>query len=248
MLRAIIIDDEINGIKFLQYLIHKNCKEIEVIGSETIPQKGIELIDQLKPDIVFLDIEMPGMNGFEVLEKLKHLSFHVIFTTAYDNYAIKAFKYNTVDYLLKPVVDEELIVAVNKLVSKTKAGITDISINKLLEKINYTQNQKRIVINSQNETIYLDPQKIVRLESDSNYTNVFLIDGKKIISTKTLKEYEYTLNQEIFFRTHNTVIVNIDYIEKFVKTDGGYILMQDNIQVPVSRDKRQNLLLALSSR
>ena len=248
MLKAIIIDDEINGIKFLKYLLKKNCTDIEIIATETDPVKAIEIITNLTPDVVFLDIEMPDMNGFEVLEKLKHLSFHVIFTTAYDNYAIKAFKYNTVDYLLKPIIDEELVTAVNKLVSKINEGIPDLSINQLLEKINLTQNQKRIVINSQNETIYLDTQNIVRLESDSNYTNVILLDGKKITSTKTLKEYENILSSNNFFRTHNTVIVNIDCIEKFVKTDGGYIVMKDGIHVPVSRDKRQNLLNALATR
>ncbi len=248
MLKAIIIDDEINGVKFLQKLINKNCRDIEIIGSETDPENGIELIKKLNPDVVFLDIEMPGMTGFELLEQLKHLSFQVIFTTAYDNYALKAFKYNTVDYLLKPIAVEDLIAAVKKLKEKVDTGKEDLSITKFLEKINYNQNIKRIVINSQNETVYLDPQKIVRLEADNNYTNVVLVDGRKILSSKTLKDYENILSPDIFFRTHKTTIVNINHIDRFVKTEGGYVVMTDNKQVIVSREKRHELLAILTER
>src|SRR6185437_2032007 len=177
MLKAIIIDDEINGIKFLQHLISKNCPHIEVIAIETEPQKGIELIERQRPDVVFLDIQMPGMNGFELLEQLKHLSFNVIFTTAYDNYAIKAFKYNTVDYLLKPVIVDELVAAVNKLHAKTKNKIDDIGISKLLDKLQDAQASKRLIVNSQNETVYVDTKNITHLESDSNYTYIILVDG-----------------------------------------------------------------------
>ncbi|HXD93351.1 MAG TPA: LytTR family DNA-binding domain-containing protein [Bacteroidia bacterium] len=247
MLKAIIIDDEANGIKFLQYLIENNCPDIEIIATETEPQKGIELIKKHKPDVVFLDIEMPGMNGFEVLEQLKLLAFHVIFTTAYDNYAIKAFKYNTVDYLLKPIIVTELVSAVNKLLTKNKNKMEDISISKLLQQLQDTQSPKRLIVNGQSETVYLDPKNILRLESDSNYTYIILLDGKKITSTKTLKEYESTLSADTFFRAHKTVMVNINYIEKYVKTDGGYIVMQDEVKVPVSREKRQDLLTILSS-
>jgi len=247
MLKAIIIDDEINGIKFLQHLISKNCPDIEVIAIETEPQKGIELIERQRPDVVFLDIQMPGMNGFELLEQLKHLSFNVIFTTAYDNYAIKAFKYNTVDYLLKPVIVDELVAAVNKLHAKTKNKIDDIGISKLLDKLQDAQASKRLIVNSQNETVYVDTKNITHLESDSNYTYIILVDGKKITSTKTLKEYESTLSPDIFFRTHKTVIVNINYIEKYVKTDGGHIVMRDGAKVLVSREKRQDLLALLAN-
>ncbi len=243
-MKAIIVDDEINGVELLQHLISENCAGLSVIAAETSPHKGIELIEKLRPDVVFLDIEMPEMSGFELLEKLKHLSFQVIFTTAFDNYALKAFKYNTIDYLLKPVIVAELVAAVNKLESKTKNNTGNIG--ELLETIRRVQNTGRLTISSQNEILYIETEKILRLEADSNYTNVILTDGKKITSTKTLKDYESLLNPHNFFRTHKAFIINLDHVEKFVKSDGGYIVMKDNAQIPVSREKRQALITALS--
>ena len=247
MIRAIIIDDEINGIKYLEHLIAKNCPDVEVIATETVPEEAIVLVNKLKPDVIFLDIEMPTLNGFELLEQIKHLSFYVIFTTAYNNYAIKAFKYNTIDYLLKPVIASELVASIEKLVLTIKQGKSNLSIEKLLEKINNTSSKKKLVINGLNEIIYVETENIIRLESDSNYTNVFLVDGKKITTSKTLKEYETALDST-FFRIHKTFIVNLDQIEKFVKTDGGYIVMKDNTQIPVSREKRQILFDILAIR
>ncbi len=247
MLKAIIIDDEINGIKYLQHLIAKNCPTVEIMASETIPEEAIESIEKLKPDVVFLDIEMPIISGFELLEQLKHLSFHVIFTTAYNNYAIKAFKYNTIDYLLKPVDAGELTVAVNKLDLVVKNGKPNLSISELLEKIDNTLSKKKLAINSLNEIIYVEMDSIIRFESDSNYTNVFLTDGKKITSSKTLKDYEGLLSNN-FFRVHKTFIINLNQIERYVKTDGGYVVMTDNIQIPVSREKRQILINVLAIR
>jgi two-component system LytT family response regulator len=248
MLKAIIIDDEINGVELLQHLVKDNCPNISVIAAETSPQRGKELIEKHNPDLVFLDIEMPEMSGFELLEKLKHLSFQVIFTTAYDNYALKAFKYNTVDYLLKPIIVSELIAAVNKLEEKSKNSSGNISINHLLETLRSTQNQGRLAISSQNEILYVETEKIMRLESDSNYTNVILTDGKKITSSKTLKDYETSLSPNNFFRVHKTFIVNLDHVEKYVKSEGGYIVMKDNVQIPVSREKRQDLVNSLATR
>jgi len=248
MLKGIIIDDEINGAELLQHLIKDNCPGISILTLETSPQHGIELIKKHKPDVVFLDIEMPDMSGFELLEKVKHLSFHVIFTTAYDTYALQAFKYNTIDYLLKPIIVSELVAAVNKLEMKTKSNSGNISINQLLESIRATQNQGKLAINSQNEIVYIDTIEIIRLESDSNYTNVILTDGKKITSSKTLKDFENTLSPTNFFRTHKAYIINLDHVDKFVKAEGGYIVMKDNAQIPVSREKRQELINVLGAR
>ncbi|HWY37753.1 MAG TPA: LytTR family DNA-binding domain-containing protein [Bacteroidia bacterium] len=248
MLKGIIIDDEINSVELLQHLIKDNCPGVSVIASEISPKKGIELIEKHKPDVVFLDIEMPDMSGFEFLEQLKHLSFHVIFTTAYDNYALKAFKYNTVDYLLKPIIVSELIAAINKLEAGNRSNSDHFSINRLLETIRLTQNQGKLAISCQNEIIYIGIEKILRLESDSNYTNVILTDGKKITSSKTLKDYENALNPNNFFRTHKTFIVNLNHVERFVRAEGGYIVMKDKVQIPVSRDKRQALLSILETK
>jgi len=247
MLKAIIVDDEINGVKYLQHLITKNCPDVEVVAGETNPEEALLLIEKLRPDVVFLDIEMPTLSGFELLEQLKHLSFQVIFTTAYDSYAIKAFKYNTIDYLLKPVIATELIAAIEKLTLTIGNEMSNLSIATLLEKIDSSPNKKRLAINGLNEIVYVEMKNIVRLESDSNYTNVFLVDGKKITSSRTLKDFESSLGSN-FFRIHKAFIINLNYVEKFVKADGGYIVMVDNMQIPVSREKRQALINSLSIR
>ena len=247
MLRAIIIDDEINGIKYLQHLITKNCPSVKIIATETVPEEAVLAIEKLNPDVVFLDIEMPTLSGFELLEQLKHLSFHVIFTTAYNSYALKAFKYNTIDYLLKPIVAGELIAAISKLDSVVNNGKPNFSIAELLEKIGASSGNKKLAISSLNEIIFVELENIIRLESDSSYTHVHLTDGKKITSTKTLKEYENYLSPT-FFRAHKTFIINLKHIEKFVKAEGGYVVMTDQMKIPVSREKRQLLVTILTQK
>jgi len=245
MLKAILIDDEVNGIKLLEHLLNKHCPEICVIATETLPQKAIDLVEKHKPDVVFLDVEMPNISGFELLEQLKPLSFHVIFTTAYDNYAIKGYKYSAIDYLLKPITVEELKIAVNKLEEKVKNKLTGGNIQQFLEKKQIQQN--RLAISSQNEIIYLEIDKISHLESDSSYTTLVLSDGKKVTSSKPLKDYEIVLNSTIFYRIHKTYIINLNQVDKYVKSEGGYIVMKNNSHIPVSREKRQTLMEMLGA-
>lgn len=246
MLKALIIDDEINGAQLLEHLVKENCPNINVTAIETLAEAAVDLIKKHKPDLIFLDIQMPGLSGFELLEKVKHLSFHVIFTTAHDHYALKAFKYNTIDYLLKPVIVSELVAAVAKLEALNKRDAQ--SIEQLLKSIQAANGRGKLAVSSQNEIVYIDTEAIIRLESDSNYTRIFLADGKKITSAKTLKEYEGMLDSRMFFRTHKTFLVNLDQVEKFVKSDGGYLIMKDKSQIPVSREKRQELMDLLAIR
>ncbi len=246
-MKAFLIDDEIDGVEALSSLLAQNCKNVTVIGSETNPVKAVEQIRKLQPDLVFLDIQMPGMSGFQLLEKVKDLPFQVIFTTAHNNYAVKAFRHNAVDYLLKPIIISELIEAVGKVnvLSETKSPVNDIG--KLLERLAGMQGGNKIAIASMNEIVYVDSDLINRLESDSNYTHIILQDGKKYTSTKTLKEYENMLNPSVFCRVFRTCIVNLRHVEKYVKMDGGYLVMSDGTKVPVSREKRQALLEILAS-
>ena len=181
MLKAIIIDDEIDGAESLRSLILENCEGVAVAVIETSPEKGIELIKKIKPDVVFLDIEMPSMSGFELLETVKQIPFHVIFTTAYNHYAVKAFRHNAVDYLLKPIMVEELISAVNKLTSlSTNANAAEVSIEHLLQKLSGMRNKDKIAISSMNEIVYVELKDISHLEADSNYTNIFFTNGKRL--------------------------------------------------------------------
>jgi len=247
MLNAILIDDEINGVESLHTLIQENCSGIAVLETVTNPLLGVELIRKLKPDVIFLDIEMPEMSGFELLDKVKDIPLQVIFTTAYDQYAVRAFKHNAVDYLLKPVIISELTAAVDRLIARVGTVSDDYTnLESLLQKIQGLNAQK-LAVRSLNEIIYVDMDKICHLEADSNYTNIFLITGEKLNSTKTLKEYESMLDPKIFFRVFKANVINLKYVKKFVKEDGGYIVMTDGTNINVSRDKRQLLLDRLST-
>jgi two-component system LytT family response regulator len=242
MLKAIIIDDEIGGVEALRSLLAENCKELSVIGAETDPVKAIDQVRKLKPDLVFLDIQMPTMSGFELLERLKDAEFYVIFTTAYDQYAVKAFRHNAIDYLLKPIIISELIAAVDKVISYSENNSKKASIERLREKIQGVLGGQKLAIPSMNDIVYIDTDQINRLESDSNYTNIIMVTGKKYNSSKTLKEYESLLNPDLFFRVFKTHIINLRHVERYIKGDGGYIVMTDGTKVPVSREKRQALL------
>jgi two-component system LytT family response regulator len=247
MIKAILIDDEINGVESLQTLIQENCSDVQVLETVTNPVLGIELIRKLKPDVLFLDIEMPEMSGFELLNKVKDVPLHVIFTTAYDQYAVRAFKHNAVDYLLKPIIISELIAAVERLSGRIGSSGSDYSsIESLLAKIQGTPAQK-LAVRSMNEIVYVDMDQISYLEADSNYTNIYLITGEKLNSTKTLKEYEVMLDPKVFFRVFKANVINLKHVKKFIKEDGGYIIMSDGTNINVSRDKRQLLLDRLAS-
>ncbi|HEV7231322.1 MAG TPA: LytTR family DNA-binding domain-containing protein [Bacteroidia bacterium] len=248
MIKAILVDDEINGAEALGALIRENCPEVNVIAIETDPESGIDLIRRLHPDLLFLDIEMPLMSGFELLEKIKDIPVQVVFTTAFDQYAVKAFKHNAVDYLLKPVIVSELMASVERVASRVKANENnaDFNLDSLLMKIRGLQTRK-LAVPSMNEIIYVDQDSISYLEADSNYTNIILTTGEKLSSTKTLKEYEAMLDKD-FLRVFKTYIINLNHVKKFIKKDGGYILMSDGSNIAVSREKRQMVLEILSSR
>ncbi len=247
MIKAILIDDEINGVESLQTLIQENCSGVAVLETVTNPVLAIELIRKLKPDVIFLDIDMPEMSGFELLDKIKDIPIHVIFTTAYDQYAVRAFKHNAVDYLLKPIIISELTAAVSRLTGRIGTVNSDhTNLESLLMKIQGMTSQK-LAVRSLNEIIYVDMDQIAYLEADSNYTNIFLITGEKLNSTKTLKEYEAMLDPKIFFRVFKANVINLKYVKKFIKEDGGYIVMTNGTNINVSRDKRQLLLDRLAA-
>ena len=245
MIKAIIIDDEPDCCESLAILLERFCPEVKVAAICYSGDKALASIQEIKPQLVFLDIEMPYMNGFELLEKLPLIDFEIIFTTSYDQYAIKAFRFSALDYLLKPIDREELQKAVNKVVSRKQNPFPQ-QLEILLQKINQTSNPIQRIALPTMEGLQLVPvSSIISCASDGNYTIFFLKDKQKIVVSRPLKEVEEMLAEHFFFRVHHSYIVNMNEIEKFVKTDGGYLIMSDGSSVDVSRSKKEILMKKL---
>jgi two-component system, LytTR family, response regulator len=239
MIKAILIDDERNSLEMLDWLLTTYCPEIAVAAQCESGEAGIQAIGQLQPDVVFLDIEMPKMNGFDMLEKIGDINFEIVFTTAYDKFAVRAFRYAALNYLLKPVDPEELQATVNRLKQK-KSSPTKEQMELLFQSLISREKQpvERIALSTGDGLVFAQTKDIAYCRAESNYTNVVMASGQKILVAKTLKEIDDTLSGKDFFRVHNSFLVNINHIAKFVRGDGGYILMPDNTQITISRSKR----------
>lgn len=237
-MKAILVDDEKNALEMLEWMILKNCPEVEIVAMCDSPLEGLEKIKSLKPDLIFLDIEMPQLNGFDLLDKLGKHESDVIFTTAYNQFAIKAFKACALDYLLKPVDPEELKSAVLKAKNK-KSRVSTEQLSMLLSYVKPEKpKSKRIALTTTDHLIFIDTDKIIYCESDSNYTIVFLSSGEKIIVSKTLKDVEEILDGSDFFRIHASYLINMKHVTKFTRGDGGYVVMSNNQHITVSRKKK----------
>lgn len=245
MIKAIIIDDEKNALEVLRMQLVNYCKEVQVVKICVGGREGIEAIHALSPDLVFLDIEMPMCNGFDVLEATKDKGYKVIFTTAYDQFALKAFRYSAIDYLLKPIDIEELIMAVKKVQlaePKEIAGVLE-KLYKQFDSVGHRQRKVALPIGDGLEMVPL--QNIIRCESESNYTTIYLQDKRKVTLSKTLKDIEDLLSYPPFYRIHNSHIVNIDFIQKIFKTDGGYVIMSDGAHINISRSRKDSFFESL---
>jgi two-component system LytT family response regulator len=240
---AIIIDDVDNSRLTLAHDLAQYCPQIKIIGEANSVKTAISEISEKKPDVVFLDIQLGDGLGFEILESIKDFDFQVIFTTALDSYGIKAIKFSALDYLLKPIDPDELVEAVNKLEKNTKTDNIKDSINLLLNNIKDIQpSHKRIVLNSADKVHMVYITDIIRCESQGSYTIFHLKSKEQIVVTKNLKEYENLLEEYSFIRVHHSHLINFAYLKEFVKKDGGYAVMTDNTQVPVSFRKKNDLL------
>lgn len=245
MITAIIIDDEAKGRLALREKLSSYCPEVQVLAEASNGQDALLLIQQHKPQLIFLDIEMPRMNGFEMLNAIPEKKFHVIFTTAYDQYAIKAIKYAAFDYLLKPIDIEELKTAVEKIDNKEN-GQTKKQIELLQQNLRHPKKQlNKLAIPTLEGLLFYDINDIIQLEANSNYTNIYLINNNKITASKTLKEFEELLPEDIFFRTHHSHLINLNYIKRYIKGDGGQIELQNGRYVDVSRRKKEEFLKAI---
>jgi len=240
MIKAILIDDEKIWLEMLTNQIGKYCPTVTVAAKCQNAAAGIEAIRQHQPDVVFTDIEMPGMSGFEMLRQFPEINFDVIFITAFEKYAVKAFKCSALDYLLKPVDPEELKLAIEKVGQKKmkKASNDQIDLFFAAFKSRMTA-VKKIALPSADSVIFVAPEKIIRCESDSNYTLFIMEDKQKILIAKTLKEVSEILQDFGFIRIHHSHLINPDHIEKYIKGDGGYVLMKDGGHITVSRTHKE---------
>lgn len=241
MLKAIIIDDVKDARETLKADIESYCPNIQVIAEAEGVVSGAKLLREQQTDLLFLDIQMKDGSGFDLLEILDKVNFKVIFTTASDEYAIKAFRFSAVDYLLKPIDPDELMAAVEK-VGQQIADDTP-ALNLLKENLgSQSQKQTRIALSTQEKIHVVKIEDVVRCESSVNYTTFFLSNGNKHLVTKTLKEFDDLLKEHNFIRVHQSHLVNADFIKEYVKTDGGYLVMTDGVSVTVSSRKRATVM------
>lgn len=245
MLKALIIDDEPACVETLQIMLGKKlADDVQVVATTTDVEEASALVAAHRPDIVFLDIEMPGMSGIEWLQSLPRIDFQVIFTTAHEQYAIKAIRLNALDYLTKPISLEELEMAVQKS-QRNKAVLDKADIQLLLERLK-PGSARRIAIASGTVTHFVPVSEIIRAESQSNYSIVYFTNRPKQVITKTLKELEEQLSDYHFLRVHHSHLVNLDYVIGYKNQDSGYLVMHGNEIVEISRRKKQEVLQRLN--
>lgn len=237
---AIIIDDVPQARKTLRQDLDLYCPEIEIIGAAEGVISGAKLLKKVQPDIVFLDIQMKDGSGFDLLDILSSVNFHVIFITASDAFAIKAFRYAAIDYLLKPIDPEELIEAVEK--AKNTPTTASESLDLLKTTIQEKATPKRLALHTLEKIQITKIEDIIRCESSGNYTQFFFTNGEKLLVTKTLKEYDKLLAENNFIRTHQSHLVNPQHVKAFLKIDGGYLKMIDGAEIPVSSRKKGMVL------
>ena len=249
MIKAVIIDDEKDSIDTLKWKLENYCPDVSVISSFEKPADGVSYLKKNPVDLLFLDIEMPMLTGFDVLEELgRDISFDIIFITAYDNFGIQAVKFSALDYLLKPVQNKELKEAIDKHLKKSQQKIPSEQIDLLLNNVQAERKGKRgrIALASKESIEFVDPNDIIVCEANSNYTNVYLVEGRKRVISKTLKDFEEMLLQFDFFRPHNSHLINLGRVKEFIRGDGGYLVMENKMKIPVSKNRKEELMQLLS--
>jgi two-component system LytT family response regulator len=246
MIRTILVDDEIDSIRVLLRLLEAYCPEVTVIGTADGVDTAFKLISEAKPDLVLLDIEMAQGNAFDLLNRLMPLEFQVIFVTAFDNHAVRAFKYSAVDYLLKPVDIDDLRSAISRVREKPVSNDLAEQMKILLGNVGVLQlSQQKMAIPTIYGLTFVPVQDVLRFEAKGNYTNIHLTGGDMILATRTIKEYEEVLPDTIFSRIHNSHIINLTRIQKYQKGRGGSVIMEDGSIIEVASRRREEFLRKL---
>jgi len=247
MIKAIIVDDEHYAAQALVTLLERHCADVKVEAVCNSATAAMEAIEELQPQLVFLDIEMPHLNGFELLEKMAPIQFDFIFTTSYNQYAIKAIRFSALDYLLKPIDKEELIAAVNKFINRRTSFLSQ-QLDILLAQLRQPQATVNRIALPTLEGLQLIPvDTIIYCTSNSNYTILFLKENQKLTVSRTLKEIEEMLEDYPFLRVHHSYLVNLNEIRKYIKGEGGSLVMSNSSEVNVSRSKKEMLLAKLQA-
>jgi two-component system LytT family response regulator len=246
MLKAVLVDDDESNLSSLSEKLAKHCPQIQIVARCDNAGVAIDSIEHLRPDVVFLDIEMPVMNGFLMLQKLSYRNFELIFVTAYDHYAIKAIRYSALDYLVKPVEVSELQMAVNKAEENRKGRHSQLQIELLLEQVGKKQ-PRRIGIPTTDGLQFINLEDIAYLEATDNYTNINLASNQKYLVCRTLKDFEEMLPTETFVRIHHSSIINKFYVEKYIRGEGGQVIMKNGAVLDVSKRKKSDFLQSFGS-
>jgi two-component system LytT family response regulator len=251
MIRTIIIDDEPSAVSVLSTLLQKYCHDdVDLLASANSPDEGKKLIEQLHPDLIFLDVEMPGMTGVDLVRSFNAPTFRVVFVTAYDAYALEAFRVSAVDYLLKPIGSEDVIKVIQKIKNDVRNELGKLSqqlqhLDKVLNNHSDNSDQK-IGIAMSDKIVFINYNNIIYCEANGSYTHVYLTDGQKLVSSKSLGEFEAQLSNNRFFRIHHHFLVNLNQVKQFQRNDGGYVIMDNGRQLEVSQRKKKDFLEALN--
>jgi len=244
-IKTIVVDDEPDAVNFIRSIVLEYCPDLEFIGSACSAEGGTMLIQELHPDLVFLDVEMPHGSGFDLLARFPQKEFSVVFITAFNQYALRAIKFSAVDYILKPINIEEFIDAVAKVSESRKQNHLQVNYLELLENLKSAK-PTRLAIPTADGMEYLNPHDIIRIEADRSYSWFFLTGERKHLVSRNLKEYQDLLGERHFFRAHHSHLINLEHVKKYFRNDGGYIEMTDGSHVPVSRIKRELFLLQMA--
>lgn len=245
MIKAVLLDDELHCTKTLEILLGQHCPQVAIQAIFNHPLEAIEYLKKNTIDVLFLDIEMPFLNGFDLLSRLDPVNFKVIFTTAYDKFAIKAFKYSAFDYILKPIDEEELVEAV-KLLEQRVMGNEQLQ---MLMDMMASQSKKvdKVALPTSEGLEFIKIEDIIRCESDSNYTKIVLHQLHNIVVSKTLKEMTDLLSELDFIRVHNSHLINPKHITKYIKAGGGALILTDNVEIPISRQKKESIMQLINA-
>lgn len=245
-MKAILVDDEKTSCETLKVLLEEFCQNVEVKETCQTIDAAVVAIAKHKPDVVFLDINMKGENGFDLLSKIKDIDFEIVFATAYSEYAIKAFKFSAIDYLLKPIDVEDLRQAVAK-VEKRKVPANAFKYNHLLENLKSANERNfKLALPSLNGLTFIRVSEINYCEADSNYTVFYMLDGRKLTVSTTLKEYDELLSPHRFFRIHHSYLINLDAAKQYIRGEGGQVVMANDVTLDVSKRRKEDFLQQFS--